>query len=673
MTTALQSYATGSWQTGIGEGSAIRHAVNGQLLFTANSEGLDFSQMRTWAIGTGGPALRALTFHQRAAILKQLAQYLLSRKEELYELSTYSGATRGDSWIDIEGGIATLFTYSSKARRELPNLPYHVEGPPEQTSKHGTFIGQHICVPLEGVAVHINAFNFPCWGMLEKLAPTWLAGMPAIVKPATVTSYLAQKLVLLILESGLLPPGSLQIVCGRLGTLFEMLTYQDVVTFTGSKATGLTLRSHPRLLDQSVRFTMESDSLNCTILGQSAAPGTAEFDLFVREVAKELTVKAGQKCTVIRRVLIPTGHEDAVRARLQEALAQVTIGDPERPDVRMGPLVSKEQVADVAQQVLQLRNATESFIELDNAILANKPDEGAFYRHTVLYCANPLTAEAVHQVEAFGPVCTVMSYRNIDEAIQIAQLGGGSLCASIFSSDEQEAKTLALGLAPHHGRILLLNESCAKESTGHGSPLPHLVHGGPGRAGGGEELGGIRSVLHYMQRTALQGSPTRLSNVCERWIPGSAVTEDRVHPFRKFYEELTVGDCLVTHRRTITEADVQAFAGLSGDFFYAHVDEIAARDSLFKQRVAHGYLILSVAAGLFVHPAPGPVLANYGLENLRFIKPVYIGDTIQARLICKEKTPRDDRGVVSWHVEVSNQLGEIVASYVVLTLVARRG
>jgi len=621
-----------------------------------------------------------MTFHERARMLKALARYLMDRKDEFYPVSAATGATKSDSWIDIEGGIGTLFVYASKGRREFPDETFHVDGPMEVLSKGGTFVGRHVCVPLEGIAVHINAFNFPCWGMLEKLAPTFLAGMPALVKPATVTSFLTNRMVAAILESEILPPGALQLVCGSVGDSLDHLMCQDVVTFTGSAATGRKLKTHPTLIEHSVRFNMEADSLNYSILGPDAGPDTKEFGLFVKEVAKEMTVKAGQKCTAIRRTIVPSTYADAVIKALGERLSKLPLGDPATEGVRMGPLVGKTQVGEVRQAVGMIAMGAEQvFGDLDNfELLGGDRERGAFFPSVVFYCDKPFERSEPHDVEAFGPVSTVMPYDTVDDAVALARLGKGSLCGSVFTADDGVARELVLGTASHHGRIMVVNRHCAKESTGHGSPLAHLVHGGPGRAGGGEELGGMRGVLHFMQRTALQGSPTTLTKVTNQWLTGADTPSDRIHPFRKYFDELEIGETLRTHRRTITEADIVQFAGLSGDFFYAHTDDIAARESIFEKRVAHGYFVLSAAAGLFVDPAPGPVLANYGLENLRFVKPVYIGDTIQVRLTCKQKTAKDPiegqplQGVVAWDVEVTNQDAEAVALYTILTLVARK-
>ncbi len=675
----LKSYAHGEWIEGKGSGADLVHAVTGEKIGEATSEGLDFTGMLEYARATGNPNLRKLTFHERARMLKEMAKYLMERKEEFYKLSEATGATKSDSWVDIEGGIGTFFAYSSRGRREFPNETFYVEGPAEILSKDNSFVGRHICVPLEGTAVHINAFNFPCWGMLEKLAPTFLGGMPAIVKPATITSYLTHAMVKAMIESEILPEGALQLIVGSTGDLLDHVTGQDVVTFTGGATTGRKLKSGRAMIENSTRFNMEADSLNFSMLGPESAPGTEEFDLFIKEVAREMTTKAGQKCTAIRRTLVPEPMIDDVIKALSKRLGSVKVGDPQVEGVRMGPLVGKSQVDDVRHNVECLKDGSELvFGDPDNFdIAAGDKSKGAFFPATLLYCGKPFDTDAPHTIEAFGPVNTVIPYSSVDEAVELAKLGRGSLVGSLFTSDDNIARDVVLGTASHHGRIMIIDKSSAKASTGHGSPLPGLVHGGPGRAGGGEELGGIRSALHYMQRTALQGSPTTLTAISREWMKGASQPEDRIHPFRKHFEEIEIGDTLITHRRTITEADIVNFAGISGDFFYAHMDDIAARESLFEKRVAHGYFVLSAAAGLFVDPAPGPVLANYGLDNLRFVKPVYAGDTIQVRLTCKQKTAKDPmpdtvpQGVVAWDVEVTNQESEPVAIYTILTLVKR--
>lgn len=675
----LQSYVEGRWTEGKGSGAALYHAVSGEKIAEVSSEGIDFKAMLDYARGVGGPNLRRMTFHERARMLKALANYLMQRKDEFYPVSAATGATKLDSWIDIEGGIGTLFTYASKGRRELSDEGFHLDGNPEVISKGGTFTARHICVPLEGTAVHINAFNFPCWGMLEKISPTLLAGMPAIVKPASATSFLTEKMVHSILESGILPPGALQLVCGSIGNMFDHLTCQDVVTFTGSAATGKKLRQHPVIVDNSIRFNMEADSLNCSILGSDVTPKDDEFNLFIREVSNEITVKAGQKCTAIRRTIVPANMVDAVIAALKKRVSEIKVGDPAAQGVKMGPLATKSQVAEVMERVAEIAKSSEIVYGDPKSfeVLGADKNKGAFCPITLLHCKNPLTESAPHDIEAFGPVTTIMPYKTVDEAVELARRGKGSLVGSLFTADDSVARKIVLGSAAYHGRMLVINRHCAKESTGHGSPLPHLVHGGPGRAGGGEEMGGIRGVMHYMQRCAVQGSPTTLMKIGNQWIKGATPLHDRIHPFRKYFDELEIGEMLVTHRRTVTETDVVSFAGISGDFFYAHMDDIAAKTSLFERRVAHGYFVLSAAAGLFVDPAPGPVLANYGLENLRFVKPVYIGDTIYVKLTCKQKTAREKReneplqGVVAWDVEVLNQAEELVATYTILTLVKR--
>ena len=676
----LRSFAHGEWVEGVGDGTPLVHAVTGETFAEATSQGLDFKGMLEYARTVGNPNMRRLTFHERARLLKEMAKYLLERKDEFYKLSEATGATKTDSWIDIEGGIGTFFAYSSKGRREFPNEPFFLEGPVETLSKDNTFVGRHICVPLEGVAVHINAFNFPCWGMLEKLAPTFLGGMPAIVKPATITSYLTESMVRAMIESNILPEGALQLIVGSTGDLLDHVTGQDVVTFTGGATTGRKLKAGKAMIENSVRFNQEADSLNFSMLGPESTPGTEEFDLFVKEVVREMTVKAGQKCTAIRRTIVPEPMVDAVIKAITKRLGTLKVGDPQTEGVKMGPLVGRSQVDDVRHNVNCLREGAELvFGSIDNFDLVNADAEkGAFFPPTLLYSEKPFDTDAPHTIEAFGPVNTVMPYRTVEDAVELAKLGRGSLVGSLFTSNRDLARDVVLGAASHHGRIMVIDRTSAKSSTGHGSPLPGLVHGGPGRAGGGEELGGARAALHYMQRTALQGSPSTLTRIGNEWIKGADEPTDRVHPFRKYFEEIQVGDTLITHRRTITESDIVNFAGISGDFFYAHMDDIAARASIFEKRVAHGYFVLSAAAGLFVDPAPGPVLANYGLDNLRFVKPVYAGDTIQVRLTCKQKTAKETppdvvpQGVVAWDVEVTNQDAEAVAVYTILTLVERQ-
>jgi oxepin-CoA hydrolase/3-oxo-5,6-dehydrosuberyl-CoA semialdehyde dehydrogenase len=672
----LQSYACGAWVSGTGKGQVLADASTGAPVAVIDAAGLDTAAMLAYGRKTGGKALRAMTYHQRAGLLKELAKHLMEVKEEFYALSSATGATRTDGWVDIEGGIGTLFAYSSIGRRQLPNTRLLIDGEPEVLSKDGSFAGQHILSPLEGVAVHINAYNFPCWGMLEKLAPTWLAGMPAIVKPASQTAYLTELMVRRIIDSGLLPEGALQLVSGSVGSMLDHVTAQDVVTFTGSASTGRMLRSHPEIIANSVRFTMEADSLNASVLGPDAVPGTEEFDLFVREVVREMTVKSGQKCTAIRRVIVPETLSEAVIKAIGEKLAKTTIGDPRAEGVRMGPLASLSQREEVRGRVKDLCREAELAYGTPDAVdpIAGDPDKGAFQSPVLLYCGRPLDAAILHSVEAFGPVATVMPYRSTDEAIELAARGEGSLVSSVFTNDGDFAREAVLGLAPWHGRVLIGNRTTAKSSTGHGSPLPQMIHGGPGRAGGGEEMGGLRGVHHYLQRTAVQGSPDMLTAVAGKWVRGSATRTGNVHPFRKSLAELEIGDTLVTGTRTVTLEDIEHFAEFTGDTFYAHMDEAAAKaNPFFEGRVAHGYYIVSAAAGLFVQPDPGPVLANYGVDALRFLTPVYPGDTLQVSLTCKEINPREgaDYGEVRWDTTVTNQRSEVVAQYDVLTMVAK--
>lgn len=676
----LKSYVAGQWVEGEGKGIMLLNAVTGEKVAEATSKGIDFKAMLDYARKTGGPALRRMTFHERALMLKALALYLTSKKDLFYILSAATGATKADSWIDIEGGIGNLFVYASKGRRELPNETFYVDGKAEMLSKGGSFIGHHICVPLEGVAVHINAFNFPCWGMLEKIAVNFLAGVPAIVKPATVTSYLTELMVREIIASSILPDGALQLICGSTGDLLDHLTCQDVVTFTGSAETGKKLKSYKSIIENSVRFNMEADSLNCSILGPHAAPGTEEFNLFIKEVAKEITVKAGQKCTAIRRTIVPENYTEAVVKALKDRLQSIKLGNPAVEGVRMGPLASKDQVVDVKQKVNELLKVCEiAYGNYDSfEVMGADKNQGAFLPTMLLYCDKPLIKKQPHEIEAFGPVSTVMPYKTTEEAIELAKMGRGSLVGSVFTADDNFAREIVLGVASMHGRIMVVNASCAAESTGHGSPMPHLVHGGPGRAGGGEEMGGIRGIFHYMQRTAIQGSPTTLTKITNVYQPKAYQKEDIIHPFRKYFEELEIGETLVTHKRTVTEADIVNFANISGDNFYAHMDITSLEGSIFTGRVAHGYFVLSAAAGLFVDPKKGPVLANYGLEECRFIKPVYVGATIGVRLTVKEKIAKEARegeqpqGVVKWQVDVYDETGDSVALATILTLVAQK-
>jgi oxepin-CoA hydrolase / 3-oxo-5,6-dehydrosuberyl-CoA semialdehyde dehydrogenase len=671
----LESFVSGRWTPGARDGQPLLDAATGEVVATIDSTGIDFAAALDYGREVAGPKLRAMSFHDRAGMLKALGLRLMELKEEFYAESLHTGATRSDGWIDIEGGIGTMLTFASKARRELPNTRVLTDGEVEVLSKDGSFVAQHILQPIQGVAVHINAFNFPVWGMLEKIAPTLIAGVPCIVKPASQTAYLTELVVRRIVETGLLPDCALQLISGSVGDLLDHVTGQDAVTFTGSAWTGRKLKSHKAVIENSTRFTMEADSLNASILGPDAGPGTAEFDLFVKEVAREMTAKAGQKCTAIRRVFVPRAHVQAVIAALGDRLDKTPLGLPGDEATRMGPLASLDQRDEVRARIRDL--------QADAEIVAGNPDAvrvvsgdagaGAFLNPVLMYCDKPFAAGAVHDVESFGPVSTVMPYDDIQEAVALAAKGKGSLVSSVFTDDPKVAEAAVVGLAPHHGRVLIGNRATAKSSTGHGSPLAPLVHGGPGRAGGGEEMGGMRGVKHYMQRTAVQGSPRLLSAVTGRWIEGADV-QHGVHPFRKSLTELRIGDQLVTAARQVTLEDVEHFAHFTGDTFYAHMDSAAAKaNPFFDDRVAHGYLIASFAAGLFVDPAPGPVLANYGVDNLRFLTPVYFGDTLQVRLTCKEINPRAnaEHGEVRWDCQVTKQTGQVVAQYDVLTMVAK--
>ncbi|WP_312626742.1 phenylacetic acid degradation bifunctional protein PaaZ [Scandinavium sp.] len=672
----LTSFLSGSWQSGRGRERTINHAITGEALFSVTSEGLDMAQARRYAIEHGGNALGKMTFVERAAMLKAVAKHLLEQKEVFYALSAQTGATRADSWVDIEGGIGTLFTYAGLGARELPDDVLWPEDELIPLSKNGGFAARHVLTAKSGVAVHINAFNFPCWGMLEKLAPTWLAGMPAIIKPATASAQVTQAMVKAIVDSGLVPDGAISLICGGAGDLLDQLDFQDVVTFTGSAQTGQSLRIHPNIVKNSIPFTMEADSLNCCVLGEDVTPEQPEFALFIREVVREMTAKAGQKCTAIRRIIVPQSQTEAVSEALIARLQGVKVGDPEVEGVKMGSLVNAEQRADVQQKVDALVAAG---CEIRLGGKADLHAAGAFFPPTLLFCPQPEESPAVHAIEAFGPVATLMPYQTREQSLALARAGQGSLAGTLVTADGDIAREFILGAARAHGRIQILNEESSKESTGHGSPLPQLLHGGPGRAGGGEELGGLRAVKHYLQRTAVQGSPTMLASIGKQWVRGAKVQEDRVHPFRKYFEELQPGDSLLTARRTMTEADIVNFACLSGDHFYAHMDKIGAAESMFGERVVHGYFVISAAAGLFVDAGVSPVIANYGMENLRFIEPVKPGDTLQVRLTVKRKTVKRQKtaedkatGVVEWAVEVFNQHHQPVALYSILTLVARQ-
>ena len=676
----LENYIAGNWITGDGDGQILYNAVTGDPIYAATSQGLDFEQALDYGRTVGNAALRRMTFHERGRMLKALALHLMAQKEAFYQISYLSGATRADSWIDIEGGIGNLFANAS-LRRKFPDLPYCTDGEPVGLSKGGTFMGHHLLVPKEGVAVHINAYNFPVWGMLEKCAVNWLAGVPAIVKPAQVTAYLTEAVAKEIIASGILPEGALQVICGGAGNLLDKVTAQDVVTFTGSKATGLKLKGNRNILEQSVPFNMEADSLNCIVLGRDVTPDKPEWDIFIKEVRKEITVKAGQKCTAIRRIFVPEHLVEDVTIALGKALAQTTIGNPLNDKVRMGALAGRDQRDGVIQNVQKLL-ATSQIVygSLDSVeVLDADAEKGAFLSPILLMNEAPFASNDVHDIECFGPVSTLMPYKDLDDAVQLAKKGKGSLCCSIVTADDRLATEFVVGAATHHGRILVLNRDCAKESTGHGSPLPLLIHGGPGRAGGGEEMGGVRGVKHYMQRVAVQGSPTTITAITQSYQPNGATVADEKHPFRKYFEDLQVGDTLITHKRTVTEADIVNFANVSWDHFYAHTDHTSLEGTMFEKPVAHGYFILSAAAGLFVDAKKGPVLLNYGLDECRFMKPVYAGATIGVKLTVKEKLPQDPKdendipkGIVKWYVEVMDETGEHVAVATILTMVARK-
>ena len=676
----LQNFAFGKWEVGTGNEEELLDASTGETVALVNVDGPDYAAMMWFAREKGNASLRKMTFHERGRMLKALALYLNEKKEEFYQLSYRTGATRIDSWIDIEGGIGNLFAYAS-LRKFYPDKPYFVDGESAKLSKLNTFIGHHIMVPKEGVAIHINAYNFPVWGMLEKIAVNLLAGVPAIVKPAIPSSYLAEAVVRSIDASGILPQGALQLVIGSGIGILDHVTYQDVVTFTGSASTGKKLKAHPRIIEESVPFTMEADSLNASVLGEDAVPGTPEFDLFIKEIRKEMTVKCGQKCTAVRRIIVPENLLEDVQIALGKELAKTTIGNPQTEGVRMGAMVDKTQLARVRERVKSLAiNTPIVFGDLDNFnVLGADKTKGAFMSPILMLNSEPFKYKDSHEVEAFGPVSTLMPYKNLDEAIELSKLGKGSLVCSIVTNNTGTARDFTLGAASNHGRILVLNSESAKESTGHGSPMPLLVHGGPGRAGGGEEMGGLRGVNHYMQRVAIQGSPSMLTAITDVYQYGAKQIENDIHPFRKHFEELEIGETCTTHKHTVTEADIAAFAQVSGDNFYAHVDATSLEGTIFTGRVAHGYYILSKAAGMFVDPRKGPVLLNYGINECRFTKPVYPGMTIGVRLTVKEKIGQEKRseediakGIVKWLVDVYDETGETVAIATILTMVKKR-
>ncbi len=678
----LGNYINGQWINGDGEGQLLYNAVTAEPIAIASAKGLDFEAITNYARTVGNPALRKMTFHERGNMLKALALYLREHLDEFYRISYMTGATKADSWVDIEGGIGNLFANAS-LRRKFPDETFCIDGESHNLGKNNTFMGTHILVPKEGVVVHINAFNFPVWGMLEKIAVNLLAGMPAIVKPATVTSYLTEAVVKKIIASKILPAGALQLVCGSAGDLLDHLGSQDVVTFTGSASTGLLLKSNPVLLAQSVPFTMEADSLNCIVLGEDVVPGMPEWDIFVKEIRKEMTLKAGQRCTGIRRIFVPHNKMEEISKAIAASLSQTVIGNPLNEKVRMGSLAGENQRKEVKGQIQKLLASSQIIYgSLDSVeVVDADAQKGAFFSPVLLMNQDPFHAKEAHDVEAFGPVSTVMPYTTIDEAIALSKLGKGSLCSTIVTADHRLAKQYVIGAASHHGRILVLNNECAKESTGHGSPLPLLVHGGPGRAGGGEEMGGLRGVKHYLQRTAIQGSPTTITEITNVYQVNAKGKEPGKHPFKKYYEELVPGDQLITEKRLITSADIDKFADLSGDHFYAHIKTTDFEGTMFEQQVAHGYFIMSIAAGLFVDSyEKNPVLLNYGIDELRFTKPVYPGAEIHIRFTCKEKIPQDkkeatdiDKGIVKWLVEMFDETEEpLVGVATILTMVKRK-
>jgi len=674
-----QSYILGQWTEGKGVETTLYNAINGDEIGTVSSEGFDYADILEYGRKTGGRPLRKMTFQERGRMLKALALHLLTKKKYYYEVSAWTGATKIDSWIDIEGGIGNLFANAS-LRRQFPDLPYYVDGVAAPLSKEGSFIGHHIMVPKQGIAVHINAFNFPIWGMLEKIAVNLMAGVPTVVKPSEYTCYLTEVMVRDIIDSKILPEGALQLVCGLGRGIIDHVQSEDTVTFTGSASTGKILKSLPQIVDNSVSFNLEADSLNATVLGEYAKPGTAEFDLFIKEATKEITVKAGQKCTAVRRILVPENLVEEVQNGISQRLAKTVIGDPSQEGVRMGALATRTQVDRVRENVELLAKSQEMvFGNLDNfEIQGGSKEKGAFFSPILFYNDDPYSKTDVHNIEAFGPVSTIMPYKNMDDAIEIARMGKGSLVSSIVTPNDQEAREYVVGAASMHGRILVLNEACAKESTGHGSPMPLLTHGGPGRAGGGEEMGGKRGILHYLQRTAIQGHPTTITEITQQFQVGAAQPEATPHVFRKHFEELVVGETVFTHKHTVSDADIVNFANVSGDNFYAHMDATSLDGTIFEQRVAHGYFILSKAAGLFVDPKKGPVLLNYGIDEARFVKPVYPGATIGVRFTVKEKIDQEKRseediakGIVKFLVDVYDETGETVALATILTMVKK--
>ncbi len=677
----LENYVSGNWICGEGEGQALFNAVTGEQIASASTKGIDFAAALDYGRKVGNPLLRKMSFHERGLMLKALALHLRNYLEKFYQISYQTGATKADSWVDIEGGIGNLFSYAS-LRRKFSNDSFCLDGDPHMLGKQNTFMGQHLLIPKEGVAVHINAFNFPIWGMLEKIAVNLLAGMPALIKPATVTSFLTEAVVKEIIASNILPKGALQLICGSAGDLLNHVNMQDVVTFTGSAATGLLLKANKNILQENVAFTMEADSLNCIVLGTDVEPSMPEWSLFIKEVRKEMTLKCGQRCTGVRRIFVPENKMEQLQQDLQKALSQTIIGNPLNEKVRMGSLAGETQRKEVREQVQKLLASSQIIYgSLDSVeVIDANATNGAFLSPILLMNQNPFSSKEVHEVEAFGPVATIMPYSNMDEAIALSKMGKGSLVSTIVTANVSIAKQYVLGAGTYHGRILILNNECAKENTGHGSPLPLLVHGGPGRAGGGEEMGGIRGVKHYMQRVAVQGSPTILTAITNVYQPNAIGNKTSIHPFEKYFEELEIGNQIITERRLITAEDINQFADLSGDHFYAHIAETDFNGTMFEKQVAHGYLIMSIAAGLFVSSyKKNPVLLNYGIDELRFTKPVYPGTEIYVRFTCKEKLEQEkreatdiDKGIVKWYVEIFDDTNEIVGVSTILTMVQKK-
>ena len=686
----LGNYITGRWIEGDGEGQQLFNAVNGELIANATTQGLDFAGILNYGRTVGSTELRKMTFQERGRMLRALALHLTSQKEKFYPVSYKTGATRADSWVDIEGGIGNLFSNAS-LRRKLPNEIFSLDGDVIGLSKEGSFIGQHLLIPKEGVAIHINAFNFPVWGMLEKIAVNLLAGVAAVVKPASITSFLTEAVVKEIVASGILPQGALQLICGSAGDILDHVTSQDVITFTGSASTGLKLKAHPVIMNENVPFNLEADSLNCIVLGEDVNAGDPEWNIFIKEIRKEMTAKAGQKCTAIRRIFVPGNKMEDIWKEIARTLNETTIGNPENDKVRMGALAGQSQREEVKMQVQKILASSQLIYgSLDSVqVIDADPAKGAFMSPLLLLNTRPFESPEPHNIEAFGPVSTIMPYKNLDEAIALSKMGKGSLCSTIVSASEKIATQYVLGAGSHHGRILVLNNDCSRESTGHGSPLPLLVHGGPGRAGGGEEMGGLRGIKHYMQRVAVQGSPTMLTAITNVYQPNARGKETAVHPFKKYFDELVIGDQLITEKRLITAEDIDRFADLSGDHFYAHINSTDFTGSMFERQVAHGYFILSAAAGLFVdNYDKNPVLLNYGIDELRFTKPVYPGMSIYIRFTCKEKIEQEikdvnpdvpavrgmeiPRGIVKWYVEIFDGENEKAGVGTILTMVAKR-